>query len=166
MKLGLVTLAILAMTGVAHAEQENSLKKILDGTARYCATAADAKTEMNVKMALRGSVLSIELVKCEADKDGSGRYVPDTSVAERSFKAVNGEIVQERYSNFELVLLDKNSNIIEIHTLNDLGLTSHEVLNLEKLERGTELLVRAIYSYQSETGISDRRIMAWGSFRY
>lgn len=165
-KISMVTLAFLAMATTVHASQDNSLRKLVDGSVRNCTSAADVNREVNVQMALKGSTLSINLVRCESDGKGAGRYVLESSVKERSFKAINGERVDESYSQFELVLVDKNSQVLEVHSLNNLAQTSQETLNIEKLEAGTELFVRAVRSYKSESGISDKNILAWGSYRF
>ncbi|QDK36983.1 hypothetical protein [Bdellovibrio sp. NC01] len=156
-----VAVAFLAM----NAANANELRKVVDGSGRSCDKASDYGQGMQVQMNKKADALTISLVKCEL-VNGQGQYVLESAVNSRSFKAINGEMVSESYQGFELLLVDGNSKLLRTIQLNSLEQTSQEVLQLNDLQQGTDLVLRAVKSYKSESGISDNHYVTWGSFRY
>ena len=153
--------AFLAMNA-AHA---NELRKVVDGTVRSCDKAGDYGQGMQVQMNKQAGALTIRLVKCEL-VNGQGQYTLESAVNSRSLKAINGEMLNESYRGFELLLVDADSKLLRTIQLNSLEQTSQEILQLSDLQQGTDLVLRAVKSYKSESGISDNHYVTWGAFRY
>lgn len=162
-------IALLIMLSVfsfqAHA-RSNELRKVVDGTSYFCKVAADASPAKLISMIMKNAQITVSVVKCTADDKGQGHYVLDSSATTRSYVAPDGEVVDESYTHYELVMVNADSQVIGLLPLTELEQTSQQTLNLQgKVTTGTDFFVRAVKSFKSESGISDKNLVTWGSYR-
>jgi hypothetical protein len=157
------------LLGSLASAQTNTLKKLLDGSARYCQSSADVSREIRVALSLNSDQsVTVRMVRCALDtKTNENRYVLDQPLTPTTYTAPNGDVVTEKYERFELVAVDAQDNIIATAPLNSLSNTSQENVSLSnlRLQSGDMIFVRAFKSYQSVRGVSDQGIITWGAFR-
>lgn len=157
------------LLGSLASAQTNTLKKLLDGSARYCQSSTDVSREIQVALSLNSDQsVTVRMVRCALDtKTNENRYVLDQPLTPTTYTAPNGDVVTEKYERFELVAVDAEDNIIAAAPLNSLSNTSQENVSLSnlRLQSGDMIFVRAFKSYQSVRGVSDQGIITWGAFR-
>lgn len=173
----LTTATLGAFAQNAMADSKAKVFKTFDGAAVHCNGSYKSENlpgSKNVLVELVGekaSVLSHEaalkvtLVKCQ----GSQWRLDQTPTLE-TYTAPNGANVEVQYSDFEVLLVNKDFKVISQQTLTSLGAAGTEQIST-LLNKNTEnpqdleVIVRAMKSVKSSDGFTSKGLENFGSFR-
>lgn len=150
--------------------------KILDGSAAYCDSTRETQAPQQKVLRLqmlneRGTedtqdaTLSVSLVKCSG-----GQWTLDTTPGLEKFTAPNGAQVEITYSDYELLLVNKNYDILLQTKLDYLTTSAVEnqslsVTRTREIPQDLEVIIRARKHVKASNGIEYSETLAFGGFR-
>ncbi|WP_413587031.1 hypothetical protein [Bdellovibrio sp. HCB274] len=166
-------IAIYLTLFLAPAAFASSVVKVLDGSVAYCNSTASNNKGKFVAISLitessspadQDVTLRVAMVQCK-----NGRWVGDSQPSLDKYTAPNGVKVETSYSNYELLIVDKNYRILLQAPLQDLNAGSYQdqsvTLNKADLPQAYELIVRSQRSVKAANGVRYSERINFGTFR-
>lgn len=167
-------LTTLSLTHLAHADVR--VFKILDGSVAYCDGARSnvGPSEKVVSLSLvaersseesQETTLRISMLKCAGNA-----WVADAQPSYEKYTASTGVTVEVNYDSFELLMINKNYDILFQTELEYLNRSSfHDQVVSIKRNRQTpqdlEVLIRARKHVKADNGVQFSETMTFGGFR-
>lgn len=166
--------AILLAGSVSQADVQ--VFKVLDGRSVYCDSSreASAQNEKVIQLSLieernsqdnQDTTLRVSLVKCQ-----NNEWTEDLSPASETYIAPNGMKVEVQYTDFELLLVNKNYEVLLQTSLDHLnrGGFQDRTLSFSRsrdLPQDLDLLIRGRKHVKAEDGYSYSESFTFGGFR-
>jgi 23S rRNA-/tRNA-specific pseudouridylate synthase len=173
-----LTAAVLGtLSQNALAESSARVFKTLDGAVSRCGVENSVENKLGSKNVLvelvgesasqknHGTSLKVSVVKCDG-----GKWVLDQDPAKEKYTAPNGESVEVQYSDYEVMIVDKGSNIVAVESLGAVKTSSEEQITASIAKNNDnpqdlEVIVRAKKSVKASGGFSSESTESFGSFR-
>lgn len=165
---------VLSLMGFGFSAQAGvSIVKAFDGNVAYCNQETRLKGKViQVEMtnvvssdSQDDATMTVSLVKCE-----NGSWVKDTQPSVENYTAPNGEDVKVTYSNYELLIVNKNYDIVlqtELSHLNTVNNTQSAQFSLVRTRDAGQIFeasIRAIKHVEASGGQKFSEVINFGVF--
>lgn len=177
MLMSLTVVVLSSLSQNALAESSAKVFKTLDGAVSRCGVENSVGQKPGSKNVLvelvgeaasqksHGTSLKVSVVKCDGAK-----WVLDQNPTIEKYTAPNGESVEVQYSDYEVVIVDKNSNIVALESLGAVKTSGEEQISAAIAKNSDnpqdlEVIVRAKKSLKASGGFLSETTESFGSFR-
>ncbi|MFV8249036.1 hypothetical protein [Bdellovibrio bacteriovorus] len=167
-------LSMLLAAGAAHADI--TLNKVIDGSVAYCDSSRgtpEAKAKV-VQLSLinasssdeeQQTTLRVAMVKCQ-----NAQWVLDSAPTHESYVAPNGANVEVTYSNYEMLLVNKYSEVLlqtSLEHLNQGAVQEQSVsfFKTREVPQDVDVIIRTRKHVKADNGIEYSETVTFGSFR-
>ncbi|WP_374027582.1 hypothetical protein ACES2J_15510 [Bdellovibrio bacteriovorus] len=167
-------LSMILAAGAANADI--TLNKVIDGSVAYCDSTRGipAPTAKVVQLSLISSssseeeqetTLRVSLVKCQ-----DSQWVLDSAPTRESYVAPNGVKVEITYSNYEMLLANKNSDVLlqtDLEHLNQGAVQERSVFfyKTREVPQDVDVIIRTRKNVKADNGVEYSESVTFGSFR-
>lgn len=176
--MSLATIAALgALSQNSFAASKAKVFKTLDGAVTRCGVENSVERSLGSKNVLvelasetasqknHSTTLKVSLVKCSGSK-----WALDQDPTTESFMAANGESVEIKFSDFEVMIVDKDYNVVARESLNSIAASGEELISVaiaknSENPQDLEVIVQAKKSLKTTSGYSSESLERFGSFR-
>ncbi len=175
----LKVLSSLALSAVisntAFAESMTKIYKTFDGSVAYCGIENSIQSPQGSKKILIQTVknqsddnskttLKVSVVKCDGKK-----WVLDTNPTFEKYRAFNGETVEVEYKDFQVMIVDKNHEVVQFEMMDQIKKQGQSVISVDietvnEAHDDREIIVTAQKNVKSSGGYSETTRESFGSY--
>ncbi|WP_413558014.1 hypothetical protein [Bdellovibrio sp. HCB209] len=166
-------LVLLTALFVSPSVFASSVVKVMDGSVAYCNEGTTHTKGKFVSIGLidesssqtsKDVTVRVSMVKCQ-----QGAWIADSQPSVERYTAPNGVKVKTSYSNYELLVVDKNFRVLMRASLQDLNAGSFQdqsvSIDKSELPQAYELIIRTQRSVNAENGVKYSERINFGIFR-
>lgn len=173
-RFALTALTVLSLTQMAHADVQ--IFKILDGSVAYCDSSRTNVRPNDKVVGLsmiderssedsQETTLRVSMMKC-----AGGVWMNDEQPSYEKYTAPNGAVVEVTYDNYELLLVNKNYDILlqtELEHLNRSSIhdQSVSIVKTRQSPQDLEVLIRVRKHVKADNGVEFSETVTFGGFR-